>query len=280
MSSQDEQKKQVGYKSIDDYVRSDMVVGLGTGSTAYFAVERLGEKLKSGELKNIVAVPTSIRTEAQAKSLGIPLSTLDDHPDLDVAIDGADSVDRKTLALVKGGGGAHLREKMVEVRAKQFIVIVDASKPCDGLGPHFPVPVEITPFCANATRKAVEALPALKGCSALLRLGSSSSNKHDGDKPAVTDNGNYILDLHFTTPIEDPAAAAAQLKATVGVVEHGFFVDMASVVLVATPNGTETMLPVKKPSQIVPAGIWGMRWQLATVMALAVALLRGKGSRL
>merc|ERR1719387_2382753 len=102
MASQDELKKQVGYKAIDDYVKSDMVVGLGTGSTAYFAVERLGEKLKSGALKNIVAIPTSLRTEEQAKSLGIPLATLDTHPKLDVAIDGADSVDRATLGLVKG----------------------------------------------------------------------------------------------------------------------------------------------------------------------------------
>ena len=120
--SQDELKKMVGYKAVDDYVTSGMVVGLGTGSTAYFAVERLGELLKSGELEDIVAIPTSIRTKEQAEELGIPLVTLDTHSKLDVAIDGADEVD-PDLNLVKGGGGALLREKMVEVCADKFIVI-------------------------------------------------------------------------------------------------------------------------------------------------------------
>merc|ERR1740138_468037 len=118
--SQDELKKMVGYKAVDDYVTSGMKVGLGTGSTAAFAVERLGELLKSGELKDIIAVPTSVRTKEQAEELGIPLVTLDEESVLDVAIDGADD----DLNLVKGGGGALLREKMVEVCAKKFIVIV------------------------------------------------------------------------------------------------------------------------------------------------------------
>jgi len=120
--SQDELKKMVGYKSVDDYVKSGMVIGLGTGSTAYYAVERVGEKLKSGELENILAIPTSIRTKEQAEELGIPLVTLDTHSKLDVAIDGADEVD-PDLNLVKGGGGALLREKQVEVCADKFIVI-------------------------------------------------------------------------------------------------------------------------------------------------------------
>lgn len=120
--SQDELKKQVGYKAVDDYVKSGMVVGLGTGSTAYFAVERVGEKLKSGELKDIIAIPTSVRTKEQAESLDIPLVTLDTHSKLDVAIDGADEVD-PDLNLVKGGGGALLREKMVEIVSDKFIVI-------------------------------------------------------------------------------------------------------------------------------------------------------------
>lgn len=152
--SQDELKKLVGYKSVDDYVESGMVVGLGTGSTAYFAVERLGQLLKEGKLKDIVAIPTSIRTKEQAESLDIPLVTLDTHSELDVAIDGADEVD-PDLNLVKGGGGALLREKMVEVCAKKFIVIVDESKLCDGLGPGFPLPVEITQFCWEHTMRKV-----------------------------------------------------------------------------------------------------------------------------
>ena len=122
MATQDELKQQVGYKAVDDYVQSGMVVGLGTGSTAYFAVERLGQLLASGELKDIVAIPTSVRTKEQAESLKIPLVTLDTHSKLDVAIDGADEVD-PDLNLVKGGGGALLREKMVEVCADKFIVI-------------------------------------------------------------------------------------------------------------------------------------------------------------
>merc|ERR1712071_706611 len=200
--SQDELKKMVGYKAVDDYVESSMVVGLGTGSTAYFAVERLGQLLKEGKLTDIVAIPTSVRTKEPAESLDIPLATLDTHSKLDVAIDGADEVD-PDLNLVKGGGGALLREKMVEVMADKFIVIVDESKLCDGLGPGFPVPVEITPFCHEHTMREVAALPAREGCKPVLRMGSSSNNSVDGDEIAVTDNGNYIVDLHFTEPIKD-----------------------------------------------------------------------------
>lgn len=120
--SQEELKKQVGYKAVDDYVKSGMIVGLGTGSTAYYAVERVGLKLKSGELKDIIAIPTSVRTKEQAEELGIPLVTLDTHSKLDVAIDGADHVD-PSLCMTKGGGGALLREKMVEIMADKFVVI-------------------------------------------------------------------------------------------------------------------------------------------------------------
>jgi len=234
--AQDELKKEVGYKSIDDYVTSGMVVGLGTGSTAYFAVERLGQKLASGELKNVVAIPTSQRTKEQAEKLRIPLATLDTHSKLDVAIDGADSVDDK-LNLVKGGGGAHFREKLVEAASKLFVVIVDDSKLCKDLGPHFPIPVEIVPFCHEYTMNVIKNLPALAGCEPVLRLGSAANNKRDGDKPAITDNGNYVVDLHFKQPLKNPKAAAAQLKATLGVVEHGLFVNMASVVLIAGKDG-------------------------------------------
>lgn len=235
-TSAEELKRQAGYKSVDDHVRSGMVVGLGTGSTAYYAVERVGQKMRSGELRDIVAIPTSVRTKEQAESLGIPLSTLDSHCQLDVAIDGADAVDPK-LNLVKGGGGALFREKIVEACAKKFVVIVDDSKLCDGLGPTFPVPVEIVPFCHRFTLRELESLPALSGAKGVLRLGSSSNNKIDGDKPAVTDNGNYIVDLHFTKPIADPAAAAKQLIETIGVVEHGFFIGMASQVIIAGKGG-------------------------------------------
>merc|ERR1719487_2920839 len=210
--SQDELKKMVGFKAVDDYVESGMVVGLGTGSTAAFAVERVGQLLKEGKLKDIVAIPTSVRTKEQAEELGIPLVTLDTHSELDVAIDGADEVD-PDFNLVKGGGGALLREKMVEVCAKQFIVIVDESKLCDGLGPGFPLPVEITPFCWEHTMRAVSNLPSLAGCEAKIRMGSAATgSKVDGDEIAVTDNGNYIVDLFFKSPIADPPKAAEELK--------------------------------------------------------------------
>ena len=236
MASQDELKQMTGYKSVDDHVESGMVVGLGTGSTAYFAVERLGQKLKSGELKDIIAIPTSERTREQAESLGIPLCTLNEKSVLDVAIDGADEVD-PNLALVKGGGGALLREKMVEVLAKKFVVIVDDSKLCKGLGPGFPLPVEITPFCHMHTLRTIAALPSVAGCEAVLRMGSSSTNKPDGDEIAVTDNGNYIVDLHFKEPIKDVNKAAEELKNTVGVVDHGLFVDMSYQVIIAGKDG-------------------------------------------
>jgi len=234
--SQDELKKMVGYKSVDDYVKSGMVIGLGTGSTAYYAVERVGEKLKSGELENILAIPTSIRTKEQAEELGIPLVTLDTHSKLDVAIDGADEVD-PDLNLVKGGGGALLREKQVEVCADKFIVIVDESKLCDGLGPGFPIPVEITPFCHEHTMRVVAALPSCEGCKPVLRMGSSTTNKPDGDEIAVTDNGNYIVDLHFEEPIKDPVKMASEIKNVVGVVDHGLFCGMTTAVIIAGKDG-------------------------------------------
>lgn len=235
-ATQDELKKQVGYKAVDDYVQSGTVIGLGTGSTAAFAVERVGELLKSGELKDIIAIPTSVRTKEQAESLGIPLATLDTHSELDVAIDGADEVDPQ-LNLVKGGGGALFREKIVEQCAKKFICIVDESKLCDGLGPGFPLPVEIVPFCHEHTMRQVASLPALKGCEPVLRLGNIANNQPDGDKPAVTDNGNYIVDLKFTEPIKDVPAAAEQLKNTVGVVDHGLFVGMTTACIIAGKDG-------------------------------------------
>ena len=211
VSPTDKAKQLAGYKAVDDHVTSGMVVGLGTGSTAYFAVERVGQKLASGELKDIICIPTSERTREQAESLKIPLCTLNEKSELDVAIDGADAVD-PNLALVKGGGGALLREKMVEVRSKKFICIVDDSKLCKGLGPSFALPVEITPFCHLHTLRTIAALPEVAGSKAVLRTGDVSNNKPDGDKPAVTDNGNYIVDLSFDTPIRDVRAAAKALK--------------------------------------------------------------------
>lgn len=230
----EELKKATGYKAVDDYVTSGMVVGLGTGSTAYFAVERLGQKLASGELKDIVAIPTSERTREQAESLKIPLVTLDTHPKLDVAIDGADEVD-PALNLVKGRGGALLREKMVEVQAAKFIVIVDESKLVDGLGVSGAMPVEVTPFCYNFNLDRLVNLDSVKGCTAKLRM--------DGDKPYVTDNDNYIVDLYFTEPIKDAVQAAKDFESLVGVVEHGLFLGMSTAVIIAGKDGVYVKTP-------------------------------------
>jgi ribose 5-phosphate isomerase A len=232
-SSVEELKKQTGYKAVDDYVTSGMVVGLGTGSTAYYAVERLGEKLASGELKDVVAIPTSIRTRDQALSLNIPLVTLDTHPKLDVAIDGADEVD-PSLNLVKGRGGALLREKMVEVQADKFIVIVDDSKLVPGLGISGAMPVEVTPFCWEFNLGRLQELDSVKGCEAKLRMSAE-----DPAKPYITDNDNYIVDLYFKEPIPDPAQAAKDFDSLVGVVEHGLFLGMSTAVIIAGKNGIE-----------------------------------------
>lgn len=240
--SQEELKKEAGYRAVDDYVRSGTVIGLGTGSTAYYAVERVGQKLKDGELKDIIAIPTSIRTKEQAESLGIPLATLNTHSDLDVAIDGADNID-PNFNLVKGGGGALFREKIVEKVAKKFVVIVDESKLCAGLGPGFPIPVEIVPFCHEHTIRAIAKLPALAGCAPHLRMGNVANNRVDGDQVAVTDNGNYIVDLHFQEPIKDAVAAAEQLINTVGVVEHGLFIGMTAACIIAGKDGVITKTP-------------------------------------
>lgn len=228
--TQDQLKKLAAEKAVE-YVESGMVLGLGTGSTAAFAVARIGELLKAGELKDIVGVPTSKRTAEQAASLGIPLSVLDDHPSIDLAIDGADEVDPE-LNLVKGRGGALLREKMVEAASAKFVVVVDESKLVSGLGGSgLAMPVEVVPFCwkYNATR--LQSLFEAEGCEAKLRMDGS------GETPYITDNSNYIVDLYFKTPIKDSRAAANAILGFEGVVEHGLFLDMATAVIIAGAEG-------------------------------------------
>uniref|UniRef100_A0A5B7B8N9 ribose-5-phosphate isomerase n=1 Tax=Davidia involucrata TaxID=16924 RepID=A0A5B7B8N9_DAVIN len=227
--TQDELKKLAADKAVD-YVRSGMVLGLGTGSTAAFVVAKLGELLSSGQLKDIVGVPTSKRTQEQAASLGIPLSVLDSHPKLDLAIDGADEVD-PDLNLVKGRGGALLREKMVEAASDKFVVVVDDSKLVSGLGGSgLAMPVEVVQFCWKYNLIRLQELFKEEGCEAKLRL--------DGNgKPYVTDNMNYIVDLYFKTPIKDSDAAGKEISAFEGVVEHGLFLDMATAVIIAGKDG-------------------------------------------
>lgn len=207
-----------------------MVLGLGTGSTAAFVVAKLGELLSSGQLTNIVGVPTSKRTEEQALSLNIPLSTLDGYPHIDLAIDGADEVD-PNLDLVKGRGGALLREKMVEAASDKFVVVVDDSKLVSGLGGSgLAMPVEVVQFCWKYNLVRLQELFKEEGVDAKLRL--------DGNgKPYVTDNSNYIVDLYFKTPIRDSAAAGKEIASFEGVVEHGLFLDMTTAVIIAGKEG-------------------------------------------
>ncbi|KAK9691745.1 hypothetical protein RND81_09G216600 [Saponaria officinalis] len=226
--TQDQLKQLAAEKAVDS-VKSGMVLGLGTGSTAAFAVARIGELLSTGKLTNIVGIPTSKRTEEQAASLGIPLSVLDDHPRIDLAIDGADEVD-PDLNLVKGRGGALLREKMVEAASERFIVVVDDTKLVDGLGgSKLAMPVEVVQFCWKYNLKRLLEIFKELGCEAKLRL--------KGDKPYVTDNSNYIVDLYFPTPIKDADAAGREISALEGVVEHGLFLGMASEVIIAGKTG-------------------------------------------
>ena len=208
-----------------------MVLGLGTGSTAKHAVDRIGELLKLGKLKNIVGIPTSSMTRDQAVTLGIPLSDLDTHPVVDLAIDGADEVDPQ-MNLVKGRGGALLREKMVEAASKKLIVIVDESKLVNHIGGSgLAMPVEIVPFCWKFSLKRLEMLFMEAGCVAKLRMFK------DSDKPFVTDNGNYIIDLYFKKDMGDLKAASDAILRLAGVVEHGMFLDMATTLIVAGELG-------------------------------------------
>ncbi|KFK37893.1 hypothetical protein AALP_AA3G042800 [Arabis alpina] len=231
--SQDDLKKLAAEKAVEA-IKPGMVLGLGTGSTAAFAVDQIGKLLSSGELYDIVGIPTSKRTEEQARSLGIPLVGLDTHPRIDLAIDGADEVD-PNLDLVKGRGGALLREKMVEAVAEKFIVVADDTKLVKGLGGSgLAMPVEVVQFCWNFNLIRLKDLFKEFGCDAKLRI--------DGDgKPYVTDNSNYIIDLYFENPLKDGFAAAREIGKFQGVVEHGLFLGMATSVIIAGKNGVEVM---------------------------------------
>jgi ribose 5-phosphate isomerase A len=210
-----------------DFVRSGMRLGLGTGSTAKHFVELLGERVRNG--LDVVAVPTSEATRAQAERLGIPLATLDDMPELDLTVDGADEV-APDLALIKGGGGALLREKIVAAASSRMLVIADESKCVPTLG-RFPLPIEIAPFGAGATLRAVRA--AVAGVQAPGEL--TLRRGRDGHA-FVTDGGHWIVDAALGR-IEDPAALASALAAVPGVMEHGLFIGLAALVVVGGADG-------------------------------------------
>jgi ribose 5-phosphate isomerase A len=208
-------------------IEDGMVVGLGTGSTSKHAVDLLGARVRDEGLR-VVGVPTSERTAAQARGLGILLASLEEHPRLDLAIDGADEIELGTLALIKGAGGALLREKLVEASAARLLIVADATKKVRRLGERFAVPVEVVRFGWKATLARVEAL----GCEPVLRM--------SGDQPYLTDEQHWLLDCRFGA-IEDAARLADQLKGLAGVVEHGLFIGMASEAILAGDAGLEVL---------------------------------------
>jgi len=224
-----QQFKQAAAEAAVALVESGMVLGLGTGSTATLAVDALGKRVQQG--LRIVGVPTSEHTAAQARGLGIPISSLAEQPELNLTIDGADEIQRGTLNLIKGRGGALLREKVVASASRRLIIIADESKLVDRLGAHFAVPVEVVQFGWQACERKLQKL----GAHTKLRPGAD-------EKPYVTDGGNFIVDCSFG-PIEAPAALDQELNSVVGVVEHGLFLKMAAQAIVAGRDGVTVLSP-------------------------------------
>ena len=226
--NRDELKRAAALRAIEE-VEDGMVVGLGTGSTASFVVEGLGARVAGG--LRVVGIPTSERTAAQARRLGIRIATFAEHQRLDLTIDGADEVQLGTLDLIKGLGGALLREKIVAAASNRLIIVVDQEKLVEQLGEHTPLPVEVTQFGWQATAVA------------LAKLGCVPERRYAvGEQPYVTDGGNYILDCRFG-PLTDPAAIEESIAMTVGVVESGLFVGRSSMVVVASMTGIEVLTP-------------------------------------
>jgi ribose 5-phosphate isomerase A len=220
------QKRAAAARAVE-FVHPGMRLGLGTGSTAKYFVELLGERVRAG--LDVVGVPTSEATRALAEKLCIKLTTLDETPELDLTVDGADEI-APDLTLIKGGGGALLREKIVASASARMLVIADKSKCVSQLG-RVPLPVEIVPFGAQATRRAVEAAASAAGCpgAAIMRKGP---NGH----AFVTDGGHWVLDAQLQR-IPDPQALAARLAVIPGVMEHGLFIGLARTAIVAGPDG-------------------------------------------
>jgi len=213
-----------------DHVRPGMKLGLGSGSTAAKFVELLGRKVEAG--LEVICVPTSEDTRILAEKAGVPLTTLDAEPELDLAIDGADELDG-SLNLIKGGGGALLREKIVAMASEKMIVIVDHKKYVRTLGA-FPLPIEVARFGLKATLNMIEDAASDAGCTGEIRL------RRLNGEIFVTDNGNYIVDCAFRE-ISEPEALGDVLEMIPGVVEHGLFIGIADMALIAGPNGVEVL---------------------------------------
>ncbi|NJL93396.1 MAG: ribose-5-phosphate isomerase RpiA [Anaerolineae bacterium] len=226
-------KQQAAEHAVLTFVRSGMVVGLGTGSTSLFAIRKLGARIQAGSLQDVVGIPSSSESAELARQAGIPLATLENHPQIDLTIDGADEMD-PALNLIKGGGGALLREKMLIQASQQFVVIADASKQSSALGSHWPIPLEVIPFGWTSQVHFLEGL----GGQPQQRMGADGT-------PYRTDQGNYILDCAFG-PLEDPAKLARLLEARAGIVEHGLFLGLATCAIVAGPAGVQQIDPLRR----------------------------------
>lgn len=221
-----ERMKQLAGQRAAQEVQDRMVLGLGTGSTVYYFLQELGRMVHEG--LRITGVPTSVQTAQLATQLAIPLTTLEAHPELDLAVDGADEVD-DDLNLIKGAGGALLREKIIAASAARFLVVVDDSKLVHQLGTRFPVPVEVVPFGSTSAARALEGL----GARVTLRRGANGQTW-------LSDNGNYILDCHFG-PIADPVALQQQLLAIPAVIDSGLFLGMTDMVIIGHTEGVRRL---------------------------------------
>ncbi|MFW2391060.1 MAG: ribose-5-phosphate isomerase RpiA [Alphaproteobacteria bacterium] len=218
-------------KAAIELVKPGMRLGLGTGSTAYHFVEAVGGLVRNG--LEVICVPTSEATHAHAEKLGIPLSSLDETPQLDLTVDGADEIDDQ-LRLIKGGGGALLREKIVATASDRMVVIADDSKVSKTLGSH-PLPIEVVRFGLRATMRLIEALAAEAGCEGEIRL-----RPGQGDAPYVTDQGNLIVDCAFHK-IPEPEVLAFAMKRVPGVVEHGLFLGLADIAIIGGADGVQAI---------------------------------------
>jgi ribose 5-phosphate isomerase A len=218
------QKRAAAERAVE-WVESGMTVGLGTGSTAIWAIRAIGAALKDGRLRDVVAVPTSNESERNARELDIPIVTLAEHPVVDLTIDGADEVD-PALNLIKGHGGALLREKVVAQASRREVIVVDDSKPSPRLGTKMTLPVEVIQFAAAIERNYLESL----GATVTMRGGDAT--------PFVTDEGNWIHDCDFG-PIDDVERLSAFLHDRAGIVEHGLFLSLATDLVIATGHGVE-----------------------------------------
>jgi ribose 5-phosphate isomerase A len=230
MTNAENEKRAAAARAVE-FVRSGMRIGLGTGSTARYFVEMLGDRVRAG--LDVVGVPTSQATHDHAERCGIRLTTLEETPELDLTVDGADEI-APDLSLIKGGGGALLREKIVAAASARMLVIADESKCVDTLG-RFPLPIEVAPFGVAATQRAVE-----RAIAALQRTGPLTLRRTKDGHAFVTDGGHCIIDAALDR-IDDPRAMAHALAGVPGVMEHGLFIGFAEMAIIAGPDGVRTV---------------------------------------